>query len=47
MEPTTLKGFVEAARALGYVAADEMGFLREQQERVFTWATMENKITPS
>lgn len=45
MEPTTLKGFVEAARALGYAVADEMGFLREQQERVFTWAAA--KVTPS
>jgi hypothetical protein len=38
MEPTTLKGFVEAARALGYAVADEKAFLREQQERVFEWA---------
>lgn len=45
MEPTTLKGFVEAARELGYVVADEMGFLREQQQRVFTWAA--TKVTPS
>lgn len=39
MEPTTLKGFVEAARALGYAVADEKEFLRDQQERVFAWAT--------
>lgn len=38
MEPPTLKGFVEAARALGYAVADDEAFLREQQERVFVWA---------
>jgi len=38
MEPTTLTGFVEAARALGYTVADDPTFLREQQERVFAWA---------
>jgi len=39
MEPTTLKGFVEAARGLGYVVTDEKRFVREQQDRVFAWAT--------
>lgn len=39
MEPTTLKGFVEAARGLGYAVTDEKTFVREQQERVFAWAT--------
>lgn len=38
MEPTSLKGFVVAARALGYPVDDEKRFLREQQERVFAWA---------
>lgn len=38
MEPATLKGFVLAARALGYAVIDEKAFLREQQERVFAWA---------
>ncbi|MEP9400026.1 hypothetical protein [Mesorhizobium sp. KR2-14] len=38
MEPQTLSGFVEAARALEYVIADEKAFLGEQQERVFAWA---------
>jgi hypothetical protein len=38
MEPPTLKGFVEAARSLGYVVTDEEKFLRDQQERVFEWA---------
>ncbi len=38
MEPTTLRGFIEAARWLGYTVTDEEGFLREQQQRVFDWA---------
>lgn len=38
MEPATLKGFAAAARDLGYAVTDEEAFLREQQERVFTWA---------
>lgn len=38
MEASTLKGFVGAARALGYAVADEIAFLRDQQERVFAWA---------
>jgi hypothetical protein len=38
MEPDTLKGFVNAARLLGYVVTDEEAFLREQQQRVFAWA---------
>lgn len=38
MEPETLKGFVEAARALGYPVTDEEVFLREQQRLVFEWA---------
>jgi len=35
---STDKGFVEAARALGYAVTDEKEFLREQQKRVFDWA---------
>jgi hypothetical protein len=38
MEPDTLKGFVRAAKGLGYVVTDESHFLREQQELVFRWA---------
>ncbi|MBE7731456.1 hypothetical protein [Devosia faecipullorum] len=38
MEPTTLRGFSEAARALDYPVEDEMDFLRKEQERVFAWA---------
>ena len=37
-EPATLRGFVEAAHALGYAIVDDEAFLREQQERVFAWA---------
>lgn len=47
MEPTTLKGFVEAARALGYAVADDSAFLREQQERVFAWAANDSIATAS
>lgn len=39
MEPETLKGFIGAARLLGYPVTDEEAFLREQQERVFAWAS--------
>jgi hypothetical protein len=35
MEPGTLKGFLAAARELGYSVIDEEAFLREQQQRVF------------
>ena len=38
MEPDTLRGFIRAARDLGYVVTDEEAFLKEQQERVFAWA---------
>jgi hypothetical protein len=41
MEPETLKGFIAAARDLGYSVTDEEGFLREQQDRVFAWANRE------
>lgn len=38
MEPETLKGFIAAARDLGYAVTDERKFLKEQQEKVFEWA---------
>lgn len=38
MEPETLKGFIAAAKLLGYSVADEEQFLRNQQRRVFAWA---------
>lgn len=38
MERETLKGFIGAARDLGYVVTDEEAFLREQQQKVFAWA---------
>ena len=41
MEPTTLTGFVEAARFLGYTVNDKIEFLRVQQQRVFAWAAGE------
>jgi hypothetical protein len=39
MEPDTLRGFITAARDLGYTVTDEEGFLREQQAGVFAWAS--------
>lgn len=42
MEPETLKGFVAAARDLGYPVTDAEAFLREQQTRVFAWAATAN-----
>lgn len=41
MEPETLKGFTAAARDLGYAITDEEAFLREQQAKVFAWATVD------
>jgi hypothetical protein len=38
MEPPSLKGFIAAARDLGYPITDEEDFLREQQDLVFAWA---------
>lgn len=38
MEPATLKGFVAGARALGIPVTDAHAFLKEQQEKVFSWA---------
>lgn len=37
MEPDTLKGFVNAARELGYLVEDDEAFLRDQQARTFAW----------
>jgi hypothetical protein len=42
MELKTLKGFIGAARQLGYVITSEEAFLREQQARVFAWAQNES-----
>ncbi|ERP98187.1 hypothetical protein Q669_23615 [Labrenzia sp. C1B10] len=38
LEPDSLKGFVSAARELGYSIDDEEGFLRAEQDKVFAWA---------
>jgi hypothetical protein len=39
LDPETLKGFIGAARLLGYVVTDEEAFLRKQQDEVFAWAS--------
>ena len=41
MEPGALKGFIGAARLLGYPIVDEEASLKEQQARVFAWAREE------
>ena len=46
MEPDTLKGFIGAARELGYPITDEQAFLKEQQARVFAWARRESTSPP-
>jgi hypothetical protein len=38
MEPKTLKGFIGAARDLGYTITGEDEFLKKQQDSVFQWA---------
>jgi hypothetical protein len=38
MESETSKGFLAAARDLGYSITDEEAFLREQQRQIFKWA---------
>ena len=38
MEESTLKGFIEAAKELGYAPADATAFLKDQQEACFEWA---------
>lgn len=45
MEPSTLRGFCEAARSLGYAVADEKAFLKDQQQRVFEWAALHDTET--
>lgn len=37
MDSPTLRGFVGAARELGYTITDERVFLKAQQSRVFEW----------
>ena len=37
LEPQSLDGFIQAARRLGYLVTDDIGFLRDQQRRVFEW----------
>lgn len=44
MEPDTLKGFITAARELGYSITDEHAFLKEQQQLVFSWAAAFNPM---
>jgi len=46
MEPGALKGFIGAARLLGYPVTDPEGFLKEQQVRVFAWPQEEPLATP-
>lgn len=46
MEPATLKGFISAARDLGYPVSDGVTFLKEQQERVFDWAKSHGQQKP-
>ena len=41
MEPDTLKGFIGAARQLGYEVTNDEAFLKEQQNLVFEWAKKE------
>ena len=38
MKPDTIKGFIGAARDLGYAVTDGETFLKEQQAHVFAWA---------
>ncbi len=38
MEPSTLKGFIEAAKWLGYDVGDPEEFLDRQQKECFEWA---------
>jgi hypothetical protein len=37
MDDETLRGFINAARSIGYAVTDEKSFLKEQQLRVFEW----------
>ena len=38
MESESLKGFIAAARDLGYLVTDDQAFMKEQQNCVFDWA---------
>jgi hypothetical protein len=38
MEPETFRGFIAAARDLGYSVTSEEDFLQQQQKLVFEWA---------
>jgi hypothetical protein len=40
MEPSTLKGFLEAAKWLGYDIDEQKDFLELQQKECFRWATV-------
>jgi hypothetical protein len=44
MEPETLKGFIAAAKELGLSIIDEEAFLRDQQKRVFEWASQTTEM---
>lgn len=44
MEPSTLKGFIGAARFLKIPVTDEQAFLRAEQQRVFEWAQSEKEM---
>jgi hypothetical protein len=44
MEPSTLKGFVEAATQLGYRVDDPHAFLKEQQRLCFEWGKRQGDI---
>jgi hypothetical protein len=43
MDEPTLTGFVEAARALGYVVTDATEFLKQQQELCFRWGRTQDE----
>jgi len=38
MDADTLRGFIGGVRAVGIAVTDEVGFLRQEQKRVFEWA---------
>jgi len=39
MKPESRAGFLEAARRLGFVISDEERFVRDEQAKVFSWAS--------
>ena len=47
MEPETLRGFIAAAKELGFSITDEQAFLRDQQRRVFEWANADSTPLPT